>query len=69
MNFGFDGPVVERKNWGAMSKSGGPKYRVLVIGVHFMFGDVKLANEKRTQKTKNKKHFQVVLKNKGDFNN
>lgn len=40
------GSAAERKIQAIRSKSGALKYRVLVIKVQFMCGDVKLMNEK-----------------------
>lgn len=51
MNFGYRGLearigyAAKRKSW-ATSKSGGPKYQLMVTGVKCMCGDVKLLNKK-----------------------
>lgn len=66
----WTGSMAKPKNWVAESKSGGPKFQVLVTRVHFMRNYVKLMNENWAEKEKKYwKHFQVVLRNKDDFEN
>lgn len=70
INFEFEGPMawtrsaIEHKSRVLGFKSGGPKYRILVIGVQCMCEICK--QERRVKKWK---HFQVVFKNEGDFQN
>ena len=44
------GSVAKRKNRASKSKSRGPKYQILITGVHFMCRDTKLINEIEAQK-------------------
>ena len=39
------GSTTERKSW-AVSKSGGPKYQLMVTGMKCMCGDVELVDKK-----------------------